>query len=209
MKKFLLPLVLISQIYCPVFAADDGGYPDNAQQADSGYVSADSFKFFDPVENFTGNLFLNYAFFEEVRDPTSRALISFFTSSLSFGFGWHLNIIPHFLAPGIYAEAGISFLDLVAEGIRGDDDELSSPWFGLAGIRLYNQFTYGKIALQPFAGITAIGEADADNPLGGGFKTFGILVAVSALGIEYSYGIPFSGKEGVHRIAVGLHIGGL
>ncbi len=142
-------------------------------------------------------------FFPLVEDtnPGLNVLSSLLLSSFSMGAGYHLNIIPDILSPGIYADIHISLLDMLFGS--GNDDTLDdSILFFQTGIRFYNQFRLRSFDLLPFAGL----HFAFTDGFASGAKMFGLLALNGNFGIEYSYHstvfsldrTPFN--DGVHRI---------
>ena len=188
MKKLIFILIIISQICFFSFAEDTGS---------------------SMGDNLTANVFINFMFLEYIKDPGVSILFSLITSTFSFGAGYHFNVIPHLFSPGIYGEGGIGLLTLL---VSNDDAEFSNaPFFGFLGIRLYNQFRFGIIDIQPFFGLNFVGGFSNSAGAFVGFYDFGVLAAVSKFGIEYGCYIPLteSGRHYIgtmHRISFGFHM---
>ncbi|MDR0320186.1 MAG: hypothetical protein LBI28_01650 [Treponema sp.] len=202
MKRIVLLIILISQLHYLSFATDDNNY-----------------LFFNLEENYSGNLSINLHFLTMLEEnPGVLLLGALLTSTFSVGGGWHLNIIPHFLSPGIYAECGLSLLSLLTaegnnDGANNDAKKINEEplFFGSIGIRLYNQFRYNIFIIQPFAGFNFTGGFSSSDSIGGLYNAFGILLAIDEISLEYSYNIPLLNNNmgTVHRFSLGLHFDGL
>ena len=162
----------------------------------------------EELGNFTGNAGLSI-FFEADSSVAEKVLESIILSSLTLGLGGHLNVIPYILAPGIYGDAHISIASLFD---LMDEDKNSSyirekSLFFQVGLRLYNQFRFGPIDIQPFAGLNLMaGKKDTM-----GLKALGILVAYKNAGLEYSYQLPIKNAmddrtNAIHRFALLYHM---
>lgn len=154
--------------------------------------------------NFTLNAGLS-VFFEADASPSTQAAEAFLLSSLAIGAGYHFNIIPHILAPGIYGDIHFSFITLLQDD-KDIDDKDRFLFFQFGG-RIYNQFRFGPLDIQPFAGLNLmVGDKDAL-----GLKVFGILLAYKMLGFEYGYQLPVkahmrSRERAIHRFALLFHV---
>jgi hypothetical protein len=177
----------------------------------------------DDFDNMTFNLLYNFTVFEDISNPGESILTSLLTSSISVGTGYHLNVIPNILSPGIYVEGGLSAINLIYilskmsenenennynNKISTEDDskyDTKISAFGFIGIRLYNQFRFNLIDIQPFVGFsTFIFVIDSEVTGAGCFK-FGILFAYNNFCIEYGYHIPYNKLKPIHRIGIGFH----
>jgi len=129
-------------------------------------------------------------------------------SSVSLGGGVQYTVIPHFIAPGIYADVHFNFFSWFIAGVFSDwkyNFMLLQP-----EIRAYNQFQFTKsFGFEPFFGINYMYIRITNNfretiPLmNAGF----VLKFGNSFGFEYSYN--FSGKpleDGwtprIHRIGL-------
>jgi hypothetical protein len=173
--------------------------------------------------NLTINILYNITVFEDISNPSESLLTSLLTSSISAGIGYHLNVIPNIISPGIYIEGGLSifnFFYLFARTSENDNssrnnNEISTNRdnvndkgiypFGFLGIRLYNQFRFHLIDIQPFIGFSAFTFIKDYATTGIGCLKLGILFAYNNFCIEYGYHIPYSNIKPIHRIGIGLH----
>lgn len=187
MKHFLVVLILIVQLPVMAFALFEG----------------------EENENVTFNVGVGF-FWETAPDTGEKVAEALLLSSLTAGAGYHINLIPNIIAPGLYADFHISFLSFL--GDRKDNDEEiflnDSTLFFQVGLRLYNQFRFGPIDIQPFAGVNLF-AAPNDSI---GLYLFGALVAINNIGIEYSYQQPLRPQkrnklvEDMHRVCLVLHM---
>ncbi|MCL2805607.1 MAG: hypothetical protein FWD26_06685 [Treponema sp.] len=119
-------------------------------------------------------------------------------SSLHAGAGVHLPIIPNILMPGIYGEANFWLLPLLLQYIfEVDDFEYSVLDIGA---RVYNLSRFGPFDIKPFVGINL-------SLLTGFSMTYGVMMALNGIGIEYTYLKPtgrqfISNSKAVHRFAI-------
>jgi hypothetical protein len=119
--------------------------------------------------------------------------------SLSFGVGYHLNIIPYVFSPGIYIDWGIGYLSFIEGLFFSSDayDDKYNTFGGWAGIRLYNRFNFFDLFdIEPFAGLSLYGFSGLGLPV----STFGILFVYKNYGyidygIELSWHYPLSNKD--------------
>jgi hypothetical protein len=171
-------------------------------------------------DNLTLNLLYNITVFEDIDDPGASALTSLLTSSISAGIGYHLNVIPNIFSPGIYIEGGLSIINLIfllskiSENDRDTNNNKASTEynydkrinaFGFLGIRLYNQFRFHLIDIQPFIGFSAFAFIIDNATTGVVCIKFGVLFAYKNFCIEYGYHIPYNSIKPIHRIGIGLH----
>jgi hypothetical protein len=122
--------------------------------------------------------------------------------SISGGVGYHLNIIPNIVLPGIYVDVGLGYLGLFH---NTNDDESVGHGGVWAGIRLYNLFRFNSFEMQPFIGFTLYGFSEISLPS----TTYGILFAYKKFGLEYSFHMPLLNADKIfyiHRISFLLHI---
>ncbi len=158
-------------------------------------------------DNLTANIGLSMLFVADAA-PAERINEVILFSSLAAGLGYHFNIVPHLIAPGIYGDVHISFGSLLQDEKKTNDfDSVKErDLFFQAGIRLYNQFRFGQFDMQPFAGINIM--AGKANPIG--LKSFGILMAYKNFGLEYGYILPIADDikntgAAMHRFAIMYH----
>jgi len=139
--------------------------------------------------------------------PFGSTLLALAFSSISIGGGAQYTIIPHLVAPGIYADLHFNLFSWFIVGAFTNWDYnfmLLQP-----GIRLYNQFQITKsFGIEPFYGINFIYIGLSDDfrksiPLmNAGF----VLKLGSTFGFEYCYNFPkmLGSKESwvpsIHRI---------
>jgi hypothetical protein len=154
---------------------------------------------------------LNIADFnDEDLSPAASLSIASLSVSFSMGIGYHLDIIPHLLSPGIYGEFGMGYLSFVAVLLNGntEDDYEENPVGGLwLGIRLFNRFSFGSFHIQPFIGVSTYFLSDMWLPV----STYGVLFAYKTYGLEYSFHLPFEGRDKVyyvHRLSFVFHLDG-
>ena len=170
-------------------------------------------------DHFTANIFINFMLFDKIDGPGDKVLSSILTSTFSLGAGYHWNIVPHIISPGIYGEGGISLLTLLLS--NSDDDKNNTTvahdaandnyFFGFLGIRLYNQFSFAFIDIQPFFGLNLTGGFSTLSSSSVGFYDFGVLAAFKRFGMEYGCYIPLTeyGRNNtgiMHRVSFGFHI---
>jgi len=117
-------------------------------------------------------------------------------SSLSLGVGFQYTIVPHVLAPGIYADVHFNALSWFLVGMFSDwkyNFLLLQP-----GVRFYNQFQITKnFGIEPFYGFNfmyigiPMSGADGDYKKSLVLANAGIVLKLgSSFGIEYCYIIP-------------------
>jgi len=133
-------------------------------------------------------------------------LLSYFTG----GIGYHFNIVHNILAPGIYGDLHIGLLSFLSNN-NEDYYEDNSFLLYQGGLRLYNQFRFGLIDIQPFFGLNLMGSIAGDASEERGLKLWGILMAYKNFGFEYSYQVPLKGpminkKDAMQRIAFLYHL---
>ena len=145
--------------------------------------------------NWTGNFFLSFFSFPGL-NPGETILSAILTSCLSIGLGYHLNIIPDILSPGIYGDVHLSWLMLL---FNNDEDDYNEDGFSFVqlGIRVYNNMRFGMINIQPFAGLTAMFIGNHTI----GVITLGFVLAFGNYGFEYSY----IQHTNIHRVSFGIH----
>ena len=148
-------------------------------------------------------LAINLFDFDEDAFASDEELAIFSTMlSFSFGFGYHLNLIQNIAAPGLYIDMGIGYLGI----LLGTDEEGESLIFGgWAGIRLYNRFRLNLVDIEPFFGFTLYGF----NNTGLFTANYGLLIAFSYYGVEYSFHQPINNASKIyyaHRITFLLHL---
>ena len=169
---------------------------------------------FGQEDNLTANYGFSFFWESESNNKGGEALVS---SSLMFGIGYHVNLIPYILSPGIYGDLHLSFVTFIVwcAQMAADIEPLAEPLLFQAGIRFYNQFKFGPVVLQPFIGLSYFKVVDKSI----GLKTFGALAAFGKYGVEYSYQVPlFPGNnslfqqgnsvslaEGLHRLTFVIH----
>jgi hypothetical protein len=175
------------------------------------------------IDNVTLNILYNINVFENIKNPGKSVLTSLLTSSISAGIGYHLNIIPYVLSPGIYIEGGLSVINIIYILSKMSDNDTEKNYnheiskdeyskkddgiyaYGFLGIRLYNQFGFRLIDIQPFIGFSAFLFTIDSVTTGIGCLNFGILFAYKMFCIEYGYHIPYNNLKPIHRIGIGLH----
>ena len=164
-------------------------------------------------DNNDSNLSLNGGisfFFESEASTGGKILEALLFSSLTAGIGYHFNIIPHILSPGIYGDIHVSLLSLLFNNSDDEDvNEIRDNGFSFyqIGIRLYNQFRFGPFDIQPFFGLNLMAGSTNSTFL----KAFGILIAFKNFGLEYSYQLPLlKGRNklvnNLHRFAILYHL---
>lgn len=181
MKKVSLIVLLILSMAVILHAQEDNGESDTEKNvADKlggciriGY----SFPFF-------GNMLDNYNESKDKEDLNSfmNVLFAFAFSSVSVGGGVQYTIIPHLLAPGLYADMHFNFLSWAIMGIAKHEFIIFQ-----GGIRLYNQFAFNIISIEPFFGFNFL-YLKLDNlkmPLP--LLAAGFVFNIARFSIEYSY----------------------
>ena len=174
------------------------------------------FDYMEGHENITGNVGLSFLFPIDANSSVGVNILgSLLLSSVSFGFGYHWNIIPHIFSPGIGGDFHISLLNLLFQNDRDDDfykdkEKENDFYFFQLGIRIYNKFWFGEFDIQPFFGLNLILLEGDCNPTGLR-KVLGILMAYEEIGLEYSYQWPLfdkmnNGNYAIHRIVFVYHM---
>lgn len=132
-------------------------------------------------------------------------LSPFIFSSLSTGLGFQYTIVPHLLAPGIYADIHFNLLSWFLVGMFSDWGQnllVLQP-----GVRFYNQFQITKsFGIEPFYGFNFmyIGVLDyyKESLV---LANAGIVLKIgSSFGIEYCYIIPNNSRSwtpSIHRFS--------
>lgn len=167
------------------------------------------FPFAAENNNLTANIGVSTFIFKDTTVGTAilgSILFSYFTG----GIGYHVNIIQNIFAPGIYGDLHLGVLSFLSNR-REDYYEDNSFLLYQGGIRLYNQFRFGLIDIQPFFGLNLLGSTAGKESEEKGLKLWGILAAYKNFGLEYSCQVPFKGpmnnrKNAVYRIAFLLHM---
>ena len=176
-------------------------------------------------DNLTANLGISFLVPVDTNlTGNDKFLNTFLLSSVSFGMGYHYNIIEGVLAPGIYGDVHLNALPALimlfgamsGYEVKGIDDivphdekhwdERNVFFLIQTGVRLYNQFRFELFDIQPFIGLNLMsGSINAKV-----FKTAGILFAYKNFGLEYSYLVPWdrhlnSTNSSIHRIVFNYH----
>ncbi|MDR0456499.1 MAG: hypothetical protein LBH20_07450 [Treponema sp.] len=204
MKKILLTVLLVLSMTVLLYAQEETVTGENVAAEESPAVGG------DPASGFGWDVRTGYSFplignmrafsFPEI--PFGQILLSFALSSVSLGAGVQYTIVPHVLAPGIYADLHFNLLSwfLVWAFTNGRDNFMMLQ----SGIRLYNQFKFTIISLEPFFGVN-IAYFNMDNV---GIPTpliaAGFVFNVRDFGFEYGYNfLPVPVNEGLpslHRL---------
>ena len=190
MKRLIIFFILISFTGCLLFASDEN---EDSNVAVNVGIST---------------LFLGKSgSYQSVSEDTVILHPLTFTS-LAVGLGGHLRIIPHICAPGLYLDMHLSLLSLLVEWLESNDDKTTNNNFPLyiqTGLRLYNQFSFSSVKIQPFYGLNLLGVV-AEKNAAHGYKALGMVMAYRNVGLEYSYQIPIlhwfnDSAYAIHRIA--------
>ena len=149
----------------------------------------------------TANVLITMLIPETEAKDSDKIVLAVLTLSFSGGLGVHFPVIPGIIAPGIYGDFGVSLISLLS-----NDDR---PFFGWIGGRLYNQFSFGPIDVQPFCGLNLTGGFHHNDSWHINMKSIGLLFAINKFCVEYSYQSlikrGFFESEGLHRLSVGYH----
>jgi hypothetical protein len=199
MKKVFLAILLVVSLSVMLHAQE-------ADEGDAGQDSANGLGWnirFGISFPFIGNF---NTFSEEDNVPFGSLMFGLAFSSISLGGGIQYTIVPHFLAPGIYADVHFNLISWFIVGAYTNWEYnfiLLQP-----EVRLYNQFqvtdTFG---FEPFFGINYIyiGMTDTFRALIPLMNAGFVVKLGSAFGFEYCYN--FSSRnleEGwapkIHRI---------
>ena len=188
MKCLIISIVLLSLIGCFLFASDETESSLNTS-----------------INAGISTLFLAKP--ESLEDSIPLHPLTF--SSFLIGFGGQLRIIPHVLSPGLYGDIHISLLSMLITWLTdnaANKTDTNDFLFFQTGIRLYNQFTFNPVYIQPFFGLNLLGVL-AEKSAANWYKAFGILIGYNKIGIEYSYQMPIlhhinDPDRAIHRIAV-------
>jgi len=159
----------------------------------------------DENDNLTANLGVSFLYpILGGNNIGDNILASLLFTSLSAGVGYHFNILKNIIAPGIYGDMHLGFLTLLFNNEYAEVAETDDFVFVQTGIRLYNQFRFGYIDIQPFYGFNFLFA----GPNFLGFYKFGALFAYKKVGIEYSCHVPFHGniEHNLHRVAFVIHM---
>jgi len=154
----------------------------------------------------TANILVQCIYFEELVKNEGILLGSLLYTSISCGVGYHFNVIPGILAPGIYGEAGGSFLTMLLNHKSSDEasEENINYGFFFVGIRAYNQFRFNSLFMQPFAGLRLFHEAGGYESKTAVCMNFGIQLEYKMICIEYALNIHLKNpSERVHSIGIG------
>jgi len=156
--------------------------------------------------DFTGNALIQFIYFEDIVKEKGILFGSFVYTSMTLGIGYHFNIVPDIFTPGIYGEAGFSFLTILFshEGVESNTN--SDYGFLILGIRLYNQFKSDFFCMRPFAGLRMFLESNKDKTRTVECVYFGMQLIYKKLIIEYSYNISYKyPSERVYNIGFGYN----
>jgi hypothetical protein len=127
-----------------------------------------------------------------------HVLLAFAFSSVSVGGGVQYTVVPHLLAPGLYLDMQFNLLSWAIMGIAKREFIIFQ-----GGIRLYNQFGFSVISLEPFFGFNFIylkmDELRMPLPL----MAAGFVFNIARFSIEYGYHFYPRRVEGGHLL--GLH----
>ena len=170
----------------------------------------------DDYDNLTANAGISFLFPVDKEFTGSDTFLDpLLLSSVSFGIGYHLDIIRNIFSPGIYGDIHINLIPIaiifltggVPDGYQENTGRLDFPFLLQTGIRLYNQFRFNSFDIQPFIGLNLMAGSIETTV----FKKLGILIAYENFGIEYSYQIPFfnglgNSRQSTHRIVFVYHM---
>ena len=157
----------------------------------------------------TFNTLIQFIYFEELVNKEGIFFGSLIYTSFSIGLGYHFNFVPDILAPGIYGEAGGSFLTMFFsnESARTESNKNYGYGFLILGIRLYNQFRFNSLYARPFTGLRLFHENNKNATKAtrtAGCVNLGTQIIYKNFCIEYSLGIPFKyPSERAHSIGIG------
>jgi hypothetical protein len=132
--------------------------------------------------------------------PFGRLIMAFALSSISLGGGVQYTIIPHILAPGVYADLHFNVLSwfFVWAFTNGESNFMILQ----SGIRLYNQFKFSAISIEPFFGFNlgyiSLDDIKAPIPL----MAAGFVFNIGGFGIEYSYNLATAAIEDLDKFII-------
>jgi hypothetical protein len=155
--------------------------------------------------------YYNDPYYNEPDDPTipfGSTLLAFALSSVSLGGGVQYTIVPHFLAPGIYADL---HFNLPSWLIVGTWNNWEYNFIILqTGIRLYNQFQLSRtFGLEPFFGFNNVYIGINKDAMNVPLMAAGLILKLgSKFGFEYCYNFSSSSNNknyygwfpSIHRI---------
>jgi hypothetical protein len=133
--------------------------------------------------------------------------------TFGFGIGYHLDIIPDLLLPGVYFDFGLGPFQLLLDMDDDPETGIAIHWGG----RVFNQFRVADVDIEPFAGITGTYiDYTLDDKIAGYWVKFGVILACEYIGIEYAFLTPLFpptdknkithiGDLPYHRLAIGFH----
>ena len=128
-------------------------------------------------------------------------LVTFALSSFTVGGGLHYTVIPHLLAPGFYADVHFNVLSWGLVYLFSQNHLVLLQ----GGLRIYNQFKFGKFSLEPFFGgnfvLVGINDILAPIPL----LATGLIFNINSFGIEYGYHFYPSKNERDKRPLLSIH----
>ena len=130
------------------------------------------------------------------------ALLSIAFSSVTLSGGVQYTVIPHILAPGIYADLHFNLLSWGFTFMFTNNNFILFQ----GGIRMYNQFQLGNISLEPFLGVNFVYIGINDQGVQIPFMTAGFIFNIGIFGFEYGYNfIPARDGDGEIIPLLGIH----
>ena len=164
MRRSFLYVMLLLLIFIPVF-----------------YVNAQNL-------STNGELFVR-TIFDSHSDSHWEALAF---SRFGFGIGLDYGVVPHVIRPGARLQVGFSPLYLLKGKDECEDKDDGMNLFDIGG-RLYNEFGFGSLKLQPFVDYTVYFFSSDKAVRAAPRFGLGLFLALNSLGLEYAYIFP--GKD--------------
>jgi hypothetical protein len=201
--RTVMVFILISLLYSLSFASED--HSDLAVNLEQTYDSpeyglSEDKKKYDNWSAYFGVSTL-------LAESQYKIVTSILFSSLTGSFGYHFNIAPPVLSPGVYGDLHLCLLTLF---LNSEEDDKENDGIGYnsfqAGIRLYNKFRFSSFGfnVHPFIGLNLFyAQNSEEESMALGAKVFGVFAEFKKISLEYSYQHSIDKKYShtVHRIA--------
>jgi hypothetical protein len=146
---------------------------------------------------FLADMLTYYSETEETSSTAAYAftqiVLAFAFSSVGIGGGVHYTIIPHILAPGLYVDMHFNLLSWGIASLFTKSDFIMLQ----GGIRLFNQFGFKIISIEPFFGFNFIYLKVDDLKMPLPLLAAGFVFNIARFSIEYDYSFYPRKHEGI------------